>query len=122
MDTLSSIDMALLVGGVIATAIIAGVMAGLLGVGGGIVLVPVLFWILSATDFPPDISMHMAVATSLATIIFTSISSARAHHKRDAVNVDIVRRWAVFVLVGALLGAWIASQVHSRVPQNPKTP
>jgi uncharacterized membrane protein YfcA len=59
--------------------------------------------------------MHVAVATSLATIIPTSISSARAHHRRGAVNVEIVKRWAVFVLVGALLGAWIASKVHSDV-------
>jgi uncharacterized membrane protein YfcA len=59
--------------------------------------------------------MHVAVGTSLATIIPTSISSARAHHGRNAVNIEIVKRWAVFVLVGALLGAWIASQVHSRV-------
>ncbi len=112
MDTLSSIDMALLVGGVIATAIIAGVMAGLLGVGGGIVLVPVLFWILSATDFPPDISMHMAVATSLATIIFTSISSARAHHKRGAVDKDLLRRWAPGMILGALTGGLAAKYIN----------
>ncbi len=59
--------------------------------------------------------MHIAVATSLATIIPTSISSARAHHLRGAVDVDIVKRWAIFVLLGALLGAWIAAQVHSNV-------
>jgi uncharacterized membrane protein YfcA len=59
--------------------------------------------------------MHVAVGTSLATIIPTSISSARAHHQRESVDVEIVKRWAVFVLLGALLGAWIASQVHSDV-------
>jgi uncharacterized membrane protein YfcA len=63
----------------------------------------------------PAIRMHVAIATSLATIIPTSISSARAHYKRQAVDFDIVRRWAFFVLAGALAGAWIAAQVHSRV-------
>ncbi|MEZ5686845.1 MAG: sulfite exporter TauE/SafE family protein [Paracoccaceae bacterium] len=57
-------------------------------------LVPVLFWILSATHFPPELSMHMAVATSLATIIFTSVSSARAHHKRGAVDIGLLKLWA----------------------------
>ena len=59
--------------------------------------------------------MHVAVGTSLATIIPTSISSARAHHSRKSVDVEIVKRWAIFVLIGALLGAWIASRVHSNV-------
>lgn len=112
METLTSIDMVFLVGGVIATAITAGVMAGLLGVGGGIVLVPVLFWILSATDFAADISMHMAVATSLATIIFTSISSARAHHKRGAVDKDLLRRWAPGIILGALSGGLAAKYIN----------
>ena len=112
MDTLSSLDMIFLLGGVIATAIIAGIMAGLLGVGGGIVLVPVLFWILSVTDFPPDLSMHMAVATSLATIIFTSISSARAHHKRGAVDKDLLRTWAPGIVLGALSGGLAAKYIN----------
>jgi uncharacterized membrane protein YfcA len=99
----------------LATGAVAGVLAGLFGIGGGIVIVPVLETALGYVGVDPAIRMHIAVGTSLATIIPTSISSARAHHRRAAVNVDIVRRWAVFVLVGALLGAWIASQVHSRV-------
>ena len=99
----------------LATGCVAGVLAGLFGIGGGIVIVPVLEAVLGLLKVDPAIRMHVAVATSLATIVPTSISSARAHHQRQAVDVEVVRRWAVFVLLGALLGAWIASQVHSRV-------
>jgi uncharacterized membrane protein YfcA len=108
-------DWILLVVAMLATGCVAGVLAGLFGIGGGIVIVPVLEAVLGLLGVDPAIRMHIAVGTSLATIIPTSISSARAHHRRNAVNLEIVKRWAVFVLVGALLGAWIASQVHSRV-------
>lgn len=97
------------------TGCLAGVLAGLFGIGGGIVIVPVLEAALGFLGVDAAIRMHVAVGTSLATIIPTSISSARAHHQRNSVDVEIVKRWAVFVLIGALLGAWIASQVHSRV-------
>lgn len=99
----------------LATGCVAGVLAGLFGIGGGIVIVPVLEAALGFLGVDPAIRMHVAVATSLATIVPTSISSARAHHQRNSVDVDIVKRWAIFVLLGALLGAWIASLVHSRV-------
>ncbi len=99
----------------VATGAVAGVLAGLFGIGGGVVIVPVLEAALSLLGVDAAIRMHVAVATSLATIVPTSIASARAHHQRQSVDVDIVRQWAVYVLVGALLGAWIASQVHSRV-------
>jgi uncharacterized membrane protein YfcA len=99
----------------LATGAVAGVLAGLFGIGGGIVIVPVLETTLGFIGVDPAIRMHVAVGTSLATIIPTSISSARAHHMRKSVDVEIVRRWAVFVLLGALLGAWIASRVHSDV-------
>jgi len=97
------------------TGCVAGVLAGLFGIGGGVVIVPVLEAALGFLGVDAAIRMHIAVATSLATIIPTSISSARAHHQRQSVDVEIVKRWAIFVLLGALLGAWIASQVHSRV-------
>lgn len=99
----------------LATGVVAGVLAGLFGIGGGIVIVPVLETALGFVGVDPAIRMHIAVGTSLATIVPTSISSARAHRKRDAVDVDLVKRWGVFVLVGSLLGAWVASQVHSDV-------
>ncbi len=99
----------------LATGAMAGVLAGLFGIGGGIVIVPVLETALGLLGVDPAIRMHVAVGTSLATIIPTSMSSARAHYNRNSVDVEIVKRWAIFVLVGALLGAWIASLVHSRV-------
>ena len=94
---------------------VAGVFAGLLGVGGGIVIVPIMEVALSFVGVDPAIRMHIAVATSLAIIIPTSISSSLAHHRRDAVDLELVKRWAVFVLIGALAGTWVAAQVHSRV-------
>jgi len=99
----------------LATGCVAGVLAGLFGIGGGIVIVPVLESTLGALGIDPAIRMHVAVATSLATIIPTSIASARAHHRRGAVDVDIVKRWAIWVLIGSVLGAYVASNLHSNV-------
>jgi uncharacterized membrane protein YfcA len=99
----------------LATGVAGGVLAGLLGVGGGIVIVPMLEYALGYAGVDPSIRMHIAVATSLATIIPTSISSTRAHWKRQAVNVSVAKNWAPWVFIGALAGAWVASQVHSRV-------
>ncbi|ETW13155.1 hypothetical protein ATO8_08086 [Roseivivax marinus] len=104
MSGLSPSELILIAGILAVMSVVAGILAGLLGVGGGIVLVPVLFWILSLTDFPSEIAMHMAVATSLATICFTSVSSARAHHKRGAVDKGLLRLWGPWIAAGALLG------------------
>ena len=97
------------------TGCIAGVLAGLFGIGGGIVIVPVLEAVLGIVGVDPAIRMHVAVATSLATIVPTSISSARAHHQRQSVDLEVVRRWAAFVLAGALAGSLVAAQLTSRV-------
>ena len=99
----------------LATGCVAGTLAGLFGIGGGIVIVPVLESVLGILDVDPSIRMHVAIATSLATIIPTSISSANAHHRRQSVDVDIVKRWALWVLVGSVLGVYVASQLHSDV-------
>ena len=99
----------------LATGCVAGVLAGLFGVGGGIVIVPVLELALGFLGVDAAIRMHIAVATSLAVIIPTSLASARAHAARGAVDFNVVRRWAPFVLAGAVAGAWLASQFHSRV-------
>lgn len=96
-----------------ASAILAGLLAGLLGVGGGIILVPVLFWILSATAFPPEITMHMAVATSLATIMFTSVSSARAHDRRGAVDRGLLWLWGPGIVAGAFAGGLVARAIDA---------
>ena len=96
------------------TGAVSGVMAGLLGIGGGIVIVPVMEVVLSFLGVDAAIRMHVAVATSLATIIPTSIASARAHHRRNSVDLALVKRWAIFVLAGALAGSLVATQVHGR--------
>lgn len=108
-------DWLILGAAMLATGCVAGTLAGLFGIGGGIVIVPVLETVLGTLGVDPSIRMHVAVATSLATIIPTSISSARAHHRHQAVDVDIVKRWAIWVLVGSVLGAYLASQLHSNV-------
>ena len=108
-------DWLLLIAAMLATGAFAGVLAGLFGIGGGVVIVPVLDTALSILGVDPAIRMHMAVGTSLATIVPTSISSSRAHWQRQSVDLDVVKRWSGYVLVGALAGAWIAAQVHSRV-------
>ena len=94
---------------------IGGILAGMLGIGGAIVIVPVLDAALAFLGVDADIRMHVAVATSLATIVPTSIASSRAHHRRSAVDLALVRRWAIFVLAGSIMGVLIASRVHSDV-------
>jgi uncharacterized membrane protein YfcA len=91
------------------SGVLAGFAAGLLGVGGGIVTVPVLEYSLRFADVPEEYRLHIAVATSLAAIIPTSISSARTHHSRGAVDWQLARRWAVPVVLGAIAGGLIAS-------------
>ncbi|MCQ4348682.1 sulfite exporter TauE/SafE family protein [Pseudomonas stutzeri] len=87
----------------------AGVLAGLFGVGGGMVIVPVLVYSFQVQGFAPEVLTHMAVGTSLATIAFTSINSIRAHHRRGAVRWEIVRWLAVGILAGSVLGGLTAS-------------
>ena len=86
----------------------AGVLSGLFGIGGGIILVPFLAWIFARGDFPAPAVMIMAVATSLATIVVTSLSSVYAHHRLGAVHWPTVFRLAPGVAIGSMVGAWIA--------------
>lgn len=95
------------------TGAIAGVLAGLLGVGGGIVIVPVLFILFDYLEIPPQISMHIAVATSLATIIPTSISSARSHHKKGSIDIDMLKSWAPLIFIGAAIGGVLSKYLAS---------
>lgn len=88
---------------------VVGVTAGLLGVGGGLIIVPVLTFLFARQGFAAEIIVHLAIGTSLATIIFTSLSSIRAHHFiHRAVNWAVVKRLMPGIIVGALLGAVIA--------------
>lgn len=92
----------------------AGVLAGLLGVGGGLVIVPILTFIFSAQGLPADHILHLALGTSLASIMFTSISSLRAHHARGAVEWLVVKRISPGILAGTFFGSWIAAQLSTR--------
>ena len=85
-----------------------GFLAGLLGIGGGMLLVPFMTFLLGSRGFPPDLLVKVAIATSLATICFTSLASVRAHHRRGAVDWSIVKPLAPGIVVGTLLGAQIA--------------
>ena len=87
------------------TGLLAGGVAGLLGVGGGIVIVPVLFHVFTQMGIDPAVRMHLAVGTSLATIVVTAWRSVRSHHARGAVDVSLLRAWVAPVLVGTLLGS-----------------
>lgn len=91
------------------SGLVAGFLAGLLGIGGGLILVPVLVMLFSAQGFSASVVMPLALGTSLATIIFTSISSMRAHHARGAVDWLIVRRMAPGIVGGALLSTTLSA-------------
>lgn len=90
----------------------AGLLAGLFGIGGGMVIVPILIYLFKAQGFPEDALTHIGIGTSLATIIVTSISSLRAHNSKGAVNWSIWKRMAPGLVLGSLLGAAIASVIH----------
>jgi uncharacterized membrane protein YfcA len=81
-----------------------GFLAGLLGVGGGMMLVPFMTILFTAIGFPIEAVVHMAIATSMATILFTSLSSVRAHHQRGAVLWPVVLRLAPGILIGGIIG------------------
>ena len=95
----------------IGTGIFAGVLAGLLGVGGGIVIVPVLFFLFQSFGVSPDSAMLVATATSLATIVPTSISSIRSHNQKGNVDVNLLKHWSLFILVGVLIGSWLVTRI-----------
>ena len=95
------------------TGAFAGFSAGLLGIGGGLIIVPVLYFIFSTQGYDQQHLMHMALATSLATIIVTSISSTIAHHRKQAVNWPIVLLLSPGICIGAWFGAGYASQLDT---------
>ncbi|AOY90254.1 hypothetical protein BKP64_11420 [Marinobacter salinus] len=90
---------------------LAGTLAGLFGIGGGLVIVPVLIFSFGLQGISFEIAAHLAVGTSLATIVFTSMSSIRSHHSHKAVRWDIFRPMTVGIVIGAVLGAWSASML-----------
>lgn len=98
-------EMLLLAGVLLLAGFASGIIAGLLGVGGGVILVPALFQTFVFFDLPPHLQIHMAVGTSLAIICFTGSQSARSHLRRGAVDKEVVKSWGGFIAFGALSGA-----------------
>lgn len=96
----------------IGTGVFAGLLAGMLGVGGGIVIVPVLFFLFQALGVSPESAMVVATATSLATIVPTSVSSIRAHHAKGNVDFELLKAWAIFILIGVLAGSYLVTVVN----------
>lgn len=97
------------------TGLFAGFMAGYLGIGGGVVLVPVLSWIFARDPATAGVAVQMAVATSLATMLFSSLSSVIAHQRKGAILWSIAVRLLPGLLLGALIGAVIADSISSEV-------
>ena len=95
----------------------AGVLAGLLGVGGGIVLVPAFFYAFQTLGYGGDQLMQICLATSLATIIVTSVRSVLWHNKKGAVDWDILRTWAPGIMIGAVVGMFVVSGLRSSTLQ-----
>ncbi len=93
------------------TGAFVGFFAGLLGIGGGLIIVPVLISLFTAQDFPAGRIIHMALGTTMATIIFTSIASLRTHHRHGAVDWQIVRNIAPGIFLGTLGGATLAGSL-----------
>ncbi len=90
------------------SAAVAGFMAGLLGVGGGIIMVPALYYAFTVLDFELATRMHLAVGTSLAIIIPTSIISTKTHMEYDAVDFKMVKSFGIFILLGVIAGTFLA--------------
>jgi uncharacterized protein len=99
----------------LAAGVMTGLLAGLLGIGGGAIIVPVLYYLFGFLDVTDDVRMHLSVGTSLAVIIPTSIRSYLGHKKRGAVDNKTLRIWIIPVLVGVLCGAALAAIVSGDV-------
>lgn len=99
----------------LALGVTAGFLAGLLGIGGGAVLVPGLFYILGLGGFPEHLLMHTAVGTSLAVIVPTGLSSARAHFKRHSVDLNLLKTMGTGIAIGALGGSFLAGLLSAHI-------
>lgn len=109
--SLSPEQWALLLGGIVAIGAMAGFLAGLLGIGGGIVLVPGIYFLFETLGFESPNLMHLAVGTSLSIIIPTGFSSARAHWKKGSVDISLIKLIAPGILIGVLGGTLLASRL-----------
>jgi len=111
---IASVDFSILfvfVGALAAAGVLAGLVAGLFGVGGGIVIVPVLYYVFTAFDVPEEVRMHVAVGTSLATIVVTSIRSLKTHLQSGAVDVPLLKSWILPIVAGVVAGTAVADVI-----------
>ncbi|TRW98276.1 sulfite exporter TauE/SafE family protein [Paracoccus sp. M683] len=115
MDGLTTGTLLELAAVAIGAGIAGGVLAGLLGVGGGIVIVPALYFALTLTGMEGDIAMKIAVGTSLATIVFTSLASSWGHYRKGAIDMELLRLWAPSILVGVVVGSLLGGYVSGNV-------
>jgi uncharacterized membrane protein YfcA len=102
-------ELALLAATLLAAGVVSGLLAGLFGVGGGAVMVPVLFQLFTVIAVPDQVRMQLAVGTSLAVIVPTSVRSFGTHLRAGRVDRDLLRAWAIPTVIGVLLGTWVAS-------------
>lgn len=109
MSDFSIMELVLLGFGLLATGALAGLAAGLLGVGGGIIVVPVLYQLFTSIGIAEEVRMHVAVGTSLATIVATSASSMRAHWRHGAIDRSLLFQWLPWILSGVLVGTALAA-------------
>jgi len=98
----------------LAIGVAVGFLAGLFGIGGGMVMVPMLVFVFTAKGFPAEHMMHLSLATAMATIVFTSLSSVRAHHSHGAVDWKVARAMAPGIVAGALAASLAAGYVPTR--------
>lgn len=101
-------DLLLLILALLGCGVFAGILAGLLGVGGGIVIVPMLYHVFTLYGVEANVAMPLSVGTSLSTIVLTAWVSARNHHRRGGVDESVVRGWFVPVLIGVVIGTLVA--------------
>lgn len=108
------VQIAQLVGVMLAAGLVAGFVAGLFGIGGGFVIVPALLLVFHVFDVDDNVLTHLAIGTSLATIIFTSLRSVHAHHKKGAVDFQIIKDWLPWLTVGVVFGIILARYMDGR--------
>jgi uncharacterized protein len=106
---------ALLIAELLLLGCFTGFLAGLMGIGGSLIMVPFMSWMLEKQGVAPSLSVHAAIATSLATIMFSSLSSVRAHHKRGAVKWPVVWQLTPGILAGSFLGSWLSTSASGNI-------
>ena len=114
IDTFGSDQILLLLIIMAITATVAGFFAGFFGIGGGIITVPCLFYIFSSIGIDKSLIMHLSVGTSFAIIVPTAMMSVYTHYKHKAVDLNILKTYAIFVVVGVIIGTYFAAIMDTK--------